>query len=100
MTLDRSHRRRIFKALVLGRPVEAGDEPFARDKASEVSSRLPHALFMGVVFGVFMGNGVTVLFPLTPSSAALLALGVVAVLIYAVGLGVGFRLWWWLKRQS
>jgi hypothetical protein len=49
MALDRSRRRRILRALILGRPVEPADEPFARDKASQVSSRLPHALFMSVV---------------------------------------------------
>lgn len=99
-SLDRSHRRRILKALLLGRPIEPADEPFARDKATSVSSRLPHGLLMGVVFGVFCGTSVESLFPLSPGTTALLVVGVLCVLTYVLCVAGGLRIWLWLRKRS
>ena len=53
-----------------------------------MNSGLPHAPLMGVVFGVS---------PL--ANALLLALSVVSVLIYAFGVTVRVRCWFWLKKR-
>lgn len=98
--LDGAHRWRVIFAIILGRQIEQSDEPYARDKASRVASRLPHALFMGLVLGFMAGTQVSSFFPLTPATTALLVLGAACVAIYVVCLVGGIRVWWWLRQRS
>jgi hypothetical protein len=94
------HRRKVLLALILGREIEPTDELYARDKASRVASRIPHGLFMGLVFGLMVAGTVSSLFPLTPGRTALLAFGALCVAIYAACLVAAIRVWWWLRRRS
>jgi uncharacterized membrane protein len=97
MTLDRSHRRKIMKDLLLGHTIDPADEPFARDKAERVSSRLPHGLLSGLAFGFMLVGGAPSLFPPTPLTMTLLVLGVLSAVVYLTGLTFAIRLWWWLR---
>jgi hypothetical protein len=98
--LDASRRRKVAFAIILGREIDPTEEPYARDKASRVVSRLPHALFMGLVFGFMASTSVNSFFPLTPATTALLVLGAACVAIYVVCLVGGVRVWWWLRQRS
>jgi hypothetical protein len=98
--LDPARRRKIVFALIRGGGIGPTDETYARDKASRVASRIPHGLFMGLVFGVMAASSVKSLFPLTAASTALLIFGAACVLTYLICLTCALRIWWWLRRRS
>lgn len=99
LSLDRSRRKKIFSALILDRPIDPADEPYARDRAQRAASKLPHALVTGIACSLWVVGGWSSLFPLTGGTLALLVLVPVAGAIYLAGLIFGIRMWLWLKRR-
>lgn len=100
MTLDRSRRRKILKALILGRAVAPADKPFARDRACQAAAQLPQGLWRGAFFGLLVAASWSSLFPLTVGTTAMLVLFALAASIYLGGLTFALRMRSWLRRHS
>ena len=92
LSLDRSRRRKIVKDLMFGRVIDPADEPFARYRAEQAASKLPHGLLMGAFYG-------TIVLRYWQSTPTMLVLLTVATVIYLLGLGFGFRMRLWLRRH-
>jgi hypothetical protein len=92
LSLDRSRRWKILKDLVFGRVIDPVDEPFARDRAEQAASRLPHGLWMGSFFGAF-------LLRYWHSTTMMWVSLIVATAIYLFGLGFAIRMCLWLRRH-
>ncbi|SOC51903.1 hypothetical protein SAMN05660748_3887 [Blastococcus aggregatus] len=97
--LERSRRRKILKALILGRAIAPEDEQFARDRAGQAAAQLPQGLLRGALFSLFIASSWWSLFPLTVGSKAILVLLAFAVLIYVGGMGFALRMRMWLRRE-
>jgi hypothetical protein len=77
---------------VFGRVIDPVDEPFARDRAAQAASRLPHGLSMGAFFGAL-------LLRYWHSSTTMWVCLIVATAIYLFGLGFAIRMHLWLRRH-
>lgn len=98
--LDRPHRRKILKALILGRAIDPEDDQFARDRAGHAAAQLRQGLWRGAFFGVFIAASWSSLFPLTAGSTAILALFAFSLAIYVGGMGFALRMRRWLRHHS
>lgn len=99
-SLDRSRRRKILNAVVLGRAIDPSDEPFARARATYAAAQLPQALGRGSVFGFLLALHWESLFPLTAATTTIVVGAVVAVAIFLLGLGFAIRMRLWLRRNT
>jgi hypothetical protein len=85
--------------LALGRRIDSADEPFAREKASEVAGRLAPGLWRGAFFGGVLAAYLPRMFPLTTGTKVILICAVVAVAIHLFGLNFVIRGRLWLRRH-
>jgi hypothetical protein len=98
-SLDRSRRRKIVKALILGRTIDPADEPFARARASHAAAQLPQALGRGSFFGSLLALYWESLLPLTAATTTIVVCAVVALVIFLLGLSFAIRMRLWLRRN-
>jgi len=93
-------RKRVWRALLLGRPIDDADRDFAIQLAEENDERLKTGAVRGLAFLTMGACALWNLHPGPTGEVILVAASVVAPAVYLVGLAYALRVRRWLRRNA